>query len=101
MDVASLFGFVAGSLTTLSFVPQVIRTFRTKRADDLSFAMLLAFGGGVLLWLVHGIMVHSAPIIAANLITLILVLVIAWLKVYYARVSRRGSGAVAESQVSM
>jgi len=96
MDLASLFGFVAGALTTLSFVPQVIRTFRTKRADDLSAAMLLAFGGGVFLWLTHGILVHSAPIIAANLVTLILVLTITVMKVRYTRASRRPvSGAMA------
>ena len=65
--------------------------------------MLLAFGTGVSLWLVHGIVVHSAPIIAANLVTLVLVLMIAVLKVYYARASRRTEvgAAVAQSSPSM
>lgn len=86
-------------MTTLSFVPQVIRTFRTKSASDLSTAMLLFFGTGVFLWLLHGLLVHSAPIIAANLVTLILVLMIAVLKTYYNRASRRklSRAAVAES----
>ena len=99
MDVAVFLGFAAGAMTTLSFVPQVVKTFRTKSANDLSTAMLLFFGTGVLLWFIHGLMMHSAPIIAANLVTLILVLMIAVLKGYYSRASRRklSRAAVAES----
>jgi len=98
IDSASAIGFIAGVLTTLSFVPQVIRTFRTKRADDLSYAMLLAFGLGVFLWVIHGVMVHSGPIIAANIVTLILVLVIAGLKLHYHRASRRQGSQAAIAQ---
>ena len=99
MDVAVFLGFAAGAMTTLSFVPQVVKTFRTKSANDLSTAMLLFFGTGVFLWLLHGLMMHSAPIIAANLVTLILILIIAALKIYYARASQRevSRAAVAES----
>jgi MtN3 and saliva related transmembrane protein len=64
--------FVAATLTTLSFLPQVVRTWRTQSADDLSIAMLLAFGTGVLLWLAYGIATHAMPIIVANAITLAL-----------------------------
>lgn len=80
----TLIGFVAGTLTTLSFVPQVIHTWKTKRCDDLSFGMLLAFGLGVALWLVYGIALRAMPIIAANSVTLALIVAIAAMKRRYA-----------------
>jgi len=81
----SLLGFVAGTLTTLSFVPQVHKAWRTRRCDDLSMGMLLALAGGVGLWMVYGLLLHAAPIIAANAVTLALVLAIAALKARYGR----------------
>jgi len=65
-------GLCAGTLTTLSFVPQVVRCWRRRSVGDLSSAMLLAFAGGVALWLVYGILRQEWPIIAANAITLAL-----------------------------
>jgi MtN3 and saliva related transmembrane protein len=82
-DVITLVGFIAGSLTTLSFVPQVLHTARTKRCDDLSYGMLLAFGLGVALWLLYGVWLRAWPIIAANAITLVLVLAILAMKWRY------------------
>jgi MtN3 and saliva related transmembrane protein len=79
----TLIGFVAGTLTTLSFVPQVLHTWKTKRCDDLSFGMLLAFGIGVALWLVYGLALHAMPIIAANSLTLVLIAAIVVMKVRY------------------
>lgn len=81
-------GFMAGTLTTLSFVPQVHKAWRTKRCDDLSLGMLLAFGTGVLLWLIYGVLMAASPIIVANAITLALILALLWLKGRY----RRSSG---------
>ncbi|MFZ3213800.1 MAG: SemiSWEET transporter [Terriglobales bacterium] len=83
MTIATFIGFVAGTLTTVSFVPQVLRTFRTKRCDDLSFGMLSAFASGVCLWLVYGIFVWSAPIIVANLVTLCLLVPLVAMKIRY------------------
>jgi MtN3 and saliva related transmembrane protein len=80
----TLIGFVAGTLTTLSFVPQVLHTWKTKRCDDLSFGMLLAFGIGVALWLVYGLALHAMPIIAANSLTLVLIVAIALMKLRFA-----------------
>lgn len=82
-DVITLIGFVAGTLTTLSFVPQVVHTARTRRCDDLSFGMLFAFGGGVALWLVYGCALHALPIIAANAVTLALIAAIVVMKLRY------------------
>jgi MtN3 and saliva related transmembrane protein len=83
MQLTTVVGFAAGTLTTFSFLPQVFKVLRTKRCDDLSFMMLLAFAAGVLLWLVYGLFLRAAPIVAANLITLALLLTLISLKVRY------------------
>ena len=69
----SLLGFIAGTLTTVSFVPQVHKAWRTRRCDDLSYGMLLTFGLGVVFWLIYGLLVRAAPIIVANAVTLSLI----------------------------
>jgi MtN3 and saliva related transmembrane protein len=83
MSHVALTGFVAGTLTTLSFVPQVVKSYRSKRCDDLSVGMLLAFTGGVTLWLLYGLLLRSAPIISANAVTLALLAVILVMKIRY------------------
>jgi MtN3 and saliva related transmembrane protein len=83
MRLTSILGFVAGTLTTLSFLPQVLKVWRTKRCDDLSFMMLLAFAAGVSLWLVYGLFLRAAPIVAANLVTLAFLLTLISFKVRY------------------
>ena len=84
MRLTSLLGFIAGTLTTVSFIPQVLHAWRSKSCDDLSWGMLLTFAGGVVLWLVYGIRLRAMPIIVANAITLALLLIIMALKVRYA-----------------
>jgi MtN3 and saliva related transmembrane protein len=71
-SMANIIGGVAGVLTTVAFVPQVIKTWRTRRADDLSIGMLLLFTLGVALWGAYGLLVGAMPVIAANGVTLIL-----------------------------
>jgi MtN3 and saliva related transmembrane protein len=71
-EVAEAIGLMAGVLTTLSFLPQVRQTWRTRSAKDLSLPMFLSFCTGVLLWLVYGIMIHSLPVMLANGVTLLL-----------------------------
>jgi len=85
MSPATLIGFLAGTLTTLAFVPQVRKTFRTKRCDDISGGMLISLSSGVCLWVVYGICVHSAPVIVANLVTLALLASILVMKIVYRR----------------
>jgi MtN3 and saliva related transmembrane protein len=79
----SALGFVAGTLTTISFAPQVLKIWRTKRGDDLSSTMLLTFAAGVALWLVYGLVLRAAPIIAANAVTLALIMAILGMKIRY------------------
>lgn len=83
MQPITMLGFLAGTLTTLSFLPQVHKAWRTRRCDDLSMGMLLSFGGGVLLWMVYGLFLRAAPIIAANVVTLALILILIVLKAHY------------------
>ncbi len=78
-----IIGYVAGSLTTLAFVPQVLQIYRTKSVKDVSLAMFLLFTLGVALWLGYGIMTHSFPVVAANAVTLILSFVILYFKWKY------------------
>lgn len=73
-------GYVAGFITTVSFLPQVIRSWRTRSASDLSVTWLAAFIAGVSLWLVYGILLREPPIIAANGVTLGLSLVLLWIR---------------------
>ncbi|HEY1939924.1 MAG TPA: SemiSWEET transporter [Candidatus Angelobacter sp.] len=83
MRLTSLLGFIAGILTTVSFVPQVLHAWRSKRCDDLSWGMLLTFSIGVTLWLVYGLRLWAMPIILANAVTLALLVIIMALKVRY------------------
>ena len=76
-------GTIAAVLTTLSFLPQVIKTYKEKNAENLSMLMLVVFFLGVLLWLVYGIVKHSLPLIIANIITGILTVVLIYFKVLY------------------
>ena len=78
-----LVGTVAAILTTVSFVPQVMRAWRTKSTNDLSLWMLLAFTAGVGLWTVYGIGLGKPPIIIANAMTFGLALILIALKLRY------------------
>lgn len=65
-------GLVAGALTTVAFVPQVAKTWRTGSAEDFSLNMLLMFVAGVALWLLYGVLSRSTPMVLANSVTLLL-----------------------------
>lgn len=83
MDFLTILGILAGTLTTIAFLPQVWRTWKTKSAKDVSFIMLIAFMSGLILWLIYGIILNALPIILANGITLFLNFIILWLKIKY------------------
>jgi MtN3 and saliva related transmembrane protein len=78
--LTELIGTLAATLTTLSFLPQVAKTWQTRSAADFSWIWLVAFAAGLALWLVYGIALVSLPLIAANGITLSLVLLIGFVK---------------------
>ena len=83
MSAIDLIGFAAGTLTTISFLPQVVKVWRTQSAEDLSMGMFTLFGSGVFLWLVYGLAVGSLPVIVANAITFVLAAIIVALKLRF------------------
>ena len=84
----TLIGVVAAFCTTGAFVPQVIRVWRLKRADEISLATFLLFSVGTLVWLVYGLLIGSLPVIGANSVTMVLALTILVLKLSYDRGAR-------------
>jgi len=66
-----LIGYAAAALTTLSFLPQAIKTVKEKDTSSISLGMYSMFTLGILFWFVYGIITQDMPIIAANFITLI------------------------------
>ncbi len=80
-----IFGYFAAILTTVAFLPQLIKTLRTKKADDVSLTTLVMFIIGVFSWIIYGYKISSTPILIANLITLILNLMILISKIYFSK----------------
>ena len=80
-----IFGFIAAILTTAAFLPQLIKTLKTKRADDVSLITLIMFIIGVLCWIIYGYKISSIPILLANLITFILNFLILIFKIYFSK----------------
>jgi MtN3 and saliva related transmembrane protein len=74
--VTQVVGFVAGALTAFAFLPQVMKTWRTRSCGDLSMAMLGAQSAGVSLWIVYGVAIDSIPVIASNAVTLTMCLIL-------------------------
>ena len=78
-------GFAAATLTSLAFLPQVIKAWQTRSVEDLSMGTLLAQGTGVALWILYGVGIQSLPVIASNVMTLVLMLILIALKRFYGR----------------
>ena len=80
--IPDLIGYLAATLTTVSFLPQAILTLKTRDTDALSLGMYSLFTSGVLLWLIYGIYLANPAIIAANAVTLLLASLILSFKIY-------------------
>jgi MtN3 and saliva related transmembrane protein len=80
---ADLIGYAAATLTTFAFVPQTVKTIRTRETHAISFWMYVAFTIGVALWFFYGVALGSWPIIAANAVSFLLAATILTLKVCY------------------
>lgn len=81
MDYVTLLGLTAGTLTTLSFLPQVIKTWKTRSTKDISTGMFVTFCAGILLWALYGFAINSMPVIITNIVTFFLAFVILLLKI--------------------
>ena len=80
-----MLGVLAGFLTTIGFVPQIIKGYRTRRMEDVSLLMPVVLGIGMLLWLMYGIYLENLPIIIWNAIAFSLNMAVVGLKLRYAR----------------
>jgi MtN3 and saliva related transmembrane protein len=83
MELSEMLGYAAGFLTTIAFIPQVLKIWRSKSAQDVSFAAFAAFTLGVVLWLLYGIAKQEPPIIIWNSVTLVLAVAILAMKAKY------------------
>lgn len=83
MNYIDLIGFVAAFGTTVSFLPQAIKTIQTKNTSGISLYMYAVFTGGTVLWLTYGILSQSGPVIACNAVTLIFACIILVYKIKY------------------
>jgi len=83
MQIIDVIGFFAAVLTTSSFVPQAVHTFRTWDVSGISLVMYSVFTAGVALWLVYGLLLGAWPIVIANAITLSLACSILVMKLRY------------------
>lgn len=85
MDTTTILGTVAGTLTTLSLLPQVVRIWQSRSADDVSSTTFATMSFGIALWTVYGVLIRSTPVVVFNIITLVLALTILALKVRFRR----------------
>jgi len=83
MSSLTFVGLAAAFCTTTAFVPQVIKTWRTRSTHDISLAMFSLMTLGIALWLIYGAFIGDLPLIAANLVTLVLAGTILVLKLRY------------------
>ena len=70
--IITYIGFFAAFCTTIAFLPQAIKVYKTKSTKDISLYMFLIFTIGVLSWLIYGLIINDWPVILANAVTLIL-----------------------------
>ena len=83
MTLTDLIGTLAAVLTTISFLPQALHTFRTKDVRGISLGMYSVFTVGVAMWLVYGLLLNAWPVVIANCITLALASAILAMKLRY------------------
>ena len=83
MNWITIAGLVAAFCTTSSFLPQAVKTIRTKDTASISLAMYVIFTIGIVLWLLYGLRIGSWPMICANTVSLVLAATILGLKLRY------------------
>lgn len=83
MNIERGIGLSAAALTTIAFLPQVIRSWRTRDTRAISLPMYSIFTVGIALWLIYGILLRDLPITLANGVTLLLALTVLVLKIRY------------------
>ncbi len=80
---ATTIGLIAGTLTSVAAIPQVVKTLRTRHARDISIWQPLLLAFGVALWIIYGMLIHDLPLILTNIISLGCNALLTGLKFYY------------------
>ncbi|AFZ34557.1 Cystinosin/ERS1p repeat protein [Stanieria cyanosphaera PCC 7437] len=83
MNLITVIGLLAGGLTTIAFLPQVLKTWKSKSAKDISLGMFFTFCTGVFLWIIYGFCVNDLPVVVANIMTFIFASTILYFKFKY------------------
>ncbi len=85
MDInyIAIIGLIAGTCTTISFLPQVIKIIKTKETKDISISMYIILATGMLLWIIYGIFIEALPVILANTISFVFATIVLSLKIRY------------------
>lgn len=78
-------GLAAGAMTTCAFVPQVLQTWRSRQVRDISLAMYLVLASGVASWIVYGLFIDSLAVVAANMVTFVLVCAVLGMKLAWTK----------------
>ena len=82
-SAVTILGLVAGTLTTLSFLPQLLKAWKSRSTHDISIGMFSLLAAGIALWITYGVVTSDLPVIVANVVSLVLVGLILALKLRY------------------
>lgn len=86
--IIDILGYVSATFTTIAFLPQIIKTIRTKSAKDVSMGMFVFFTTGVFLWIIYGALTNTMPLIIANSVIFCLSLIQIILKIKYDKIKK-------------
>ncbi|MFV0606686.1 MAG: SemiSWEET family sugar transporter [Niabella sp.] len=89
MNGVDILGYAAGAITTLTFLPQVIKTFREKSARDVSLNMFLIAAVNEVMWIVYGVLKNDMVIILTNVVVLLMSLTMIFFKIKYGKTVRQ------------
>ena len=101
MQATDVLGYLAGTLTTVSLLPQVWRTYRTRDVSGISLKMYTIFTLGIAIWLAYGIALKQTPMLFANGTSLVLALCVLMMKLRFGRRARDGGAGYAVAHPSM
>jgi MtN3 and saliva related transmembrane protein len=87
MSWIEIFGFAAGVVTAIGMMPQLVKTVKTKKVDELSIQMFLIYLLGFIMWITYGVVQEDLPIVVTNSISVILTLIMIYLKIRFSKKS--------------
>lgn len=89
MQTIDIIGFLAAFCTTIAYLPQAIKAFKTRKTEDISSLMYVIMLTGLTLWLIYGVLLNNYPIIIANIATILLASSVLILKIKTEKTSKK------------